>query len=139
MKENVFSPNQLFWENESKFSYEETVILLSEHILNIDWKISAIHDLQATLKKNGKEVLPIKIFELCNPVYSGQLLDMDTLRIYSPIMPCRLSVYEKNDGKVYIARMDSATMAAMVGGKVEEVMAKAFADIEKVLEYFITD
>ncbi|NDV80142.1 DUF302 domain-containing protein [Dysgonomonas sp. 511] len=139
MKENVFSPNQLFLENESKFSYEETVILLSEHILNIDWKISAIHDLQATLKKNGKEVLPIKIFELCNPVYSGQLLDMDTLRIYSPIMPCRLSVYEKNDGKVYIARMDSATMAAMVGGKVEEVMAKAFADIEKVLEYFITD
>ncbi|NDV67702.1 DUF302 domain-containing protein [Dysgonomonas sp. 25] len=137
MKENVISPNQLFLENESKFSYEETVTLLSEHILNIGWKISAVHDLQATLKKNGKNILPVKILELCNPVYSGQLLDTDALRIYSPMMPCRLSVYEKNDGKVYIARMDSAAMAAMVGGKVEEVMAKAFADIEKVLECFI--
>lgn len=139
MKENVLSPSQLFLENESKFSYEETVTLLSEHILNIDWKISAVHDLQATLKKNGKDILPVRILELCNPVYSGQLLDTDALRIYSPMMPCRLSVYEKNDGKVYIARMNSAAMAAIVGGKVEEVMAKAFADIENVLEYFIAD
>ncbi len=137
MKENGFSPGQMFLENESKFSYEETVTLLSEHILNIGWKISAVHDLQATLKKNGKDILPVKILELCNPVYSGQLLDTDALRIYSPMMPCRLSIYEKDNGKAYIARMDSATMAIMVGGKVEEVMAKAFADIEKVLEYFI--
>ncbi|MDL2281803.1 DUF302 domain-containing protein [Parabacteroides sp. OttesenSCG-928-G06] len=139
MKENLLSDNQMFLENESKFSYEETVRLLSEHIVDINWKISAIHDLQATLKKSGKEILPIQIFELCNPVYSGQLLDTDMLRIYSPMMPCRLSVYEKNNGKTYIARMNSESMASMVGGKVEEVMAKAFSDIEEVLAYFIAD
>ncbi|MDU1889585.1 MAG: DUF302 domain-containing protein [Dysgonomonas sp.] len=139
MKENGFSTDQIFLENESRFSYEETVTLLSDRILNVGWKISAIHDLQATLKKNGKEVLPIKIFELCNPVYSGQLLEIDSLRVYSPMMPCRLSVYEKEDGKAYIARMNSGIMASMVGGITEEVMTNAFVDIEKVLEYFIGD
>lgn len=138
MKKNVSSTDRMFLENESRFSYEETVTLLSDRILNVSWKISAIHDLQATLKKNGKEVLPIKIFELCNPVYSGQLLEIDSLRIYSPMMPCRLSVYEKEDGKTYIARMNSGIMASMVGGITEEVMTKAFVDIEKVLEFFIS-
>jgi len=138
MKENVLSPDQMFLENESKFAYDETVILLSDRISDIGWKITAIHDLQAILKKNGKDVLPIKIFELCNPVYSGQLLEVDSLKVYSPMMPCRLSAYEKGDGKTYISRMNSAAMASMIGGKVEEVMSKAFIDIEKVLEYFIT-
>ena len=139
MKKNVPSTDRMFLENESRFSYEETVTLLSDRILNVSWKISAIHDLQATLKKNGKEVLPIKIFELCNPVYSGQLLEIDSLRVYSPMMPCRLSVYEKENGKAYIARMNSVIMASMVGGITEEVMTNAFVDIEKVLEYFIGD
>lgn len=138
MKENEFSPDQMFLENASKFPYDETVRLLTDRISAIGWKTSMIHDLQATLKKNGKEVLPIKIFELCNPVYSGQLLEVDSLKIYSSMMPCRLSVYEKEGGKAYISRMNSAAMAAMIGGKVEEVMRKAFIDIEKVLEYFIT-
>lgn len=79
---------------------------------------------------------PIKIFELCNPVYSGQLFEVDSLHHQ---LPSRLSVYEKEDGKAYIGRMNSGIMASMVGGITEEVMTNAFVDIEKALEYFIVD
>ena len=139
MKENLLSESQMFLENESKYSFEETIQLLPNHIALAGWKITSIHDMQATLKKNGKEVLPIQVFELCNPVYAGELLQEDDLRIFSPMMPCRLSVYRKQDGKTYLARMNSALMAAAIGGKVEEVMAKAFSDIEIVLYNFIAD
>lgn len=139
MKENLLSENQMFLENESKYSFEETIQLLPNHISLAGWKVTSIHDMQATLMKNGKDVLPIQVFELCNPVYAGELLQEDDLRIFSPMMPCRLSVYRKIDGKTYLARMNSALMAAAIGGKVEEVMAKAFSDIEIVLYNFIAD
>ena len=40
------------------------------------------HDLQETLRKNGKDVLPVKVIELCKPDYSVQLLKEDSERIY---------------------------------------------------------
>lgn len=137
MEKDYSSLNEMFLANESNYSFDETVLMLSDKILAAGWRISAIHDLQATLMKNGKDVLPVKIFELCNPSYSGQLLEEDSLRVYSPIMPCRISVYEVEGNRVYISRMNSAAMASQIGGKVEEVMSKAFKDMEIVLKALI--
>ena len=48
-----------FIENESLYGFEHTVELLSAKITEIGWKISMTHDLQETLRKNGKDVLPV--------------------------------------------------------------------------------
>jgi len=133
MKKNDVYESEMFLSDESNYSFDETVLMLSDRILAAGWKISAIHDLQATLMKNGKDVLPVKIFELCNPLYSGELLEEDALRVYSPMVPCRISVYEVKGGKVFISRMNSAAMASGIGGKVEEVMSKAFREMEAVV------
>lgn len=125
---------QMFFESKSKFGFDETVEKLSEIILENGWKVTHTHDLKETMKKNGLEVAPVKVIELCNPQYAYRLLSDDTLRIYSNMMPCRLSVYEKADGKTYVSRMNSAMMAAQIGGVVQEVMSGAFHDAERFIE-----
>lgn len=123
----------IFIENESRYNFEETVEKLTSEIENNTWKLSAIHDLQDTLKKNSYEVLPIKVFALCHPKHSSQILSKDDERIVSSLMPCRISVYEKSDGKTYLSRMNAGKIAAAIGGIIEEVMNASFEDVEKII------
>ena len=126
-----------FIENESLYGFEHTIELLSAKITEIGWKISVVHDLQDTLRKNGKDVLPVKVIELCKPDYSVQLLKEDKERIYSSLMPCRISVYLTSDGKTHISRMNSQLLASQIGGLVEKVMVEAFSSIEAILKSMI--
>ncbi|MCE5319678.1 MAG: DUF302 domain-containing protein [Bacteroidales bacterium] len=128
---------EMFIENESKYSFDETVEKLSESIVTAGWKVKHIHDLQGTLIKNNFDVLPVKVLEVCRPDYSVKILSNDSERIYSSLMPCRLSVYETADGKTKISRMNSGVLAAQIGGVVEEVMSMAFSDIENILKQYI--
>ena len=57
-----------------------------------------VHDLQATMKKFDKDVRSVKVFDICHPDHSYEILSRDQERIVSNLMPCRIAVYEKNDG-----------------------------------------
>ena len=124
----------MFFENRSKYGFEETINQLTELVPENEWKIIQILDLQETMRKNGKDVLPVKVVEMCKPDYAYQLLSEDSQRIYSNMMPCRVSVYEKSDGNTYISRMNSAMFAEQIGGVMQGVMSKAFDDVEKMIK-----
>jgi uncharacterized protein (DUF302 family) len=128
---------QMFLENESKYNFAETVEKLTAEIEKKTWKVSAIHDLQETLKKNGTEVLPIKVFALCHPKHSSKILLKDDERIVSSLMPCRVSVYEKSNGKSYISRMNAGVLAKSMGGIIEEVMIASSKDVEEIISSLI--
>ncbi len=125
---------EMFIESESRLGFDETIKVLEESIAISGWKVLIIHDLQASMKKTGKEVLPVKVFEVCNPKHSYRLLSLDDKRIYSSLMPCRFSVYEKADGKVYVSRMNSIILSKQIGGLVEEVMTDATNETEEFLK-----
>jgi len=120
-------------ENESKFSFDKTTELIQEKVLSSGWRVSHVHDLKETLKKSEIDVLPVKVIEVCRPFYSSKILKEDDYRIYSSLMPCRISVYEKSDGRVFISRMNSGEIAAAAGGVVYEAMNGAFAEMEAIL------
>ena len=124
----------MFFENRSKYGFEETMNQLTELVPENEWKIIQILDLQETMRKNGKDVLPVKVVEMCKPDYAYQLLSEDSQRIYSNMMPCRVSVYEKSDGNTYISRMNSAMFAEQIGGVMQGVMSNAFDDVEKMIK-----
>jgi uncharacterized protein (DUF302 family) len=126
--------NELFLESESKYGFDETVKILTQTITNDGWKIYIVQDLKESMKKADKDVLPVKVFELCNPKHSYKLLSKDGERIYSSLMPCRFSVYEKSDGKVYISRMNTIMLSKQIGGLVEEVMTDASNETESFLK-----
>lgn len=125
---------EMFIESESRLGFDETIKVFEESIASSGWKVLIIHDLQASMKKTGKEVLPVKVFEVCNPKHSYRLLSLDDKRIYSSLMPCRFSVYEKADGKVYVSRMNSIILSKQIGGLVEEVMTDATNETEEFLK-----
>lgn len=106
-------------ERESRLNFSETVDSLTLALQTDGWKISAKHDLQYDLKKNGYTILPVKVLELCNPNHSSKMLLMDDMRYLSIIMPCRVAIYEKSNGNTYITLMNSVQMAKMIGGPIE--------------------
>lgn len=120
-------------ESMSKFDFSTTVEKLNVIVADSGWKMPAIHDLQNTIRNFGKEILPIKVLEICHPKHSGRLLELDNERIVSTFMPCRISVYEKSDGKVYISRLNGALLSKSFGGIVEEVMSLANNEMEKMI------
>ena len=126
-------------ENQSLFSFEATIIKLNTIIIDSGWKLPAVHDLQSTIKNFGKDILPIKVFEICHPKHSSRLLELDNERIVSTFMPCRISVYEKSDGKTYISRLDGARLSGMFGGLIEEVMSIANTEMEEMIRPLFRD
>jgi uncharacterized protein (DUF302 family) len=118
---------QIVIEQKSKFSFDKTVQLLIETAEKHEWKVPFVHDLQQSLAKSGKSVKPVKVIEICKPQFSGKMLELNDERIISVMMPCRISVYEKDDGKTYIGLINAGEMAATLSPNIAKVM-KAAAD-----------
>jgi uncharacterized protein (DUF302 family) len=129
--------NQFIVEQESPFDVQTTVDKIIEEAKRKDWQNPATHNLQQSLAKSGKEVRPVQVVEICKPDFSGRMLDKNDERIFSVMMPCRISVYEKDDGKAYIALLDTSVMSAGMPEAVVNAMTSAsnesFEIVEKVI------
>lgn len=123
----------MFFESESIYPFDETVLQLQTEIEKEGWKLISVNDLQKTMKAAGKEVLPVKVFSLCHPKHSGKILANDDDRIVSCMMPCRISVYQKSNGKTYLSRLNPAPIAKSYGGLIDIVMTESANDIEKII------
>lgn len=128
---------EMFIKNESRLTLTESIERLEKALLDENWKIMHTHHLHNSLKNFGFDVLPAIVMEVCRPDYSVKLLSLDSERIFSSLMPCRISIYETSDGKTWISRMNSGAMAKEAGGITEEVMTMAFLEIEKIITPFI--
>jgi uncharacterized protein (DUF302 family) len=126
-------PGLMMLEDETRYDFDTTVQVFEEKLSNAGWSVLVIHDMQETLQGHGHDVLNVKIFELCSARYSAEILKLDDERIVSPLMPCRVAVYEKSNGNTYISRMDSELMAKPFGGVINEVMQQAASEIEDVI------
>ena len=131
------APKLMIVEDESAYDFATTAAKLEEAVKGAGWSIPTVHDMQKTLKGFGHDIDEVKIYELCSSKYSEIILAVDEGNLVSPIMPCRIAIYVKSDGKTYISRMNSALVAKMYGGIIDEVMQKAYADTEVILKQII--
>ena len=122
--------NSVLLETESRFGFNESVQKIHEKAEETGWKIPTVHDLQQTLKNNDIDVLEVTVIELCKPQYSGTLMKEDTSKFVSSLMPCRISVYKKTDGKSYISRLNSNMLSMFMGGTIGNVMGESGNEIE---------
>ena len=124
---------EMFIKRESRYNIIESASKIESGFTEANWKIMHVHHLHNSLKNKGYEVLPVIVMEVCRPDYSVKMLSLDNERIYSSLMPCRLSIFKTSDGKTWISRMNSGALAKEAGGVTEEVMTLAFEEIEKIL------
>jgi uncharacterized protein (DUF302 family) len=133
------SPSFMLKESKSKFDFEETVAELQTSIDGMGWKTPYIHDLQATMKKFGNDVRQVKVFDICHPDHAFEILSRSEERIVSNLMPCRIAVYEKDDGSVWLSRMNSGLVAKPMGKTIRETMSLAASDTEEIIAKVISN
>jgi uncharacterized protein (DUF302 family) len=129
--------NRLIIEQLSPYDVATTVEKLIEAAIKMEWQNPATHDLQESLAKSGKEVKPVKVIEICKPEYSGKMLEMSDERIVSVMMPCRISVYEKVDGKTYISLLNMEAMAAEMPSSIAEAVKGASEESFEIVKSVI--
>jgi len=127
------APSLMFREDVHSMDFEATVSKLEKEIEERGWKTPVVHDLQATMKKFGKEVRSVKVLEICHPDHSYEILSKSEEKIVSSMMPCRISVYEKEDGSVWISRMNSGFLAKPMSPVIRKTMSAAAADMEEII------
>lgn len=120
-------------EKESLFGFHETVELLTAAATAREWGNPATHDLQMTLAKSGKSVRPVTVIEICKPTYSGMMLERSDERIISVMMPCRISVYEKDNGKTYVATVNAKIFDSGQVEVVRDTMLEAAREIDEIV------
>jgi uncharacterized protein (DUF302 family) len=127
------APSLMFREDKNSRDFDVTVAKLEKAIEVRGWKTPVIHDLQATMKKFGKEVRSVKVLEICHPDLSYEILNRSKEKIVSSMMPCRISVYEKEDGSVWISRMNAGLLSKPMSPIIRKTMSAAAADVEEII------
>lgn len=125
----------MFVERASPFGMDETIARIQHNILNsgTGWTLSGLRNPGRAVQMDGGNVLPVVMVEACSTRYSGPILKDDSIRFLSILMPCKIAVYKKNDGKVYIGNMNAGLMGKMFGPLVGEIMGKVAQDQEKFI------
>ena len=123
-------PSLMLVTHEAAQGYDETITLLSEHIEQSGWNISSVIEMNKSLAKHGVDFQPrVTLLKICHPDYARSILT--TNRDVSVMMPCTFSIWENNDGKVYISGMNTGLMGKMFGGNVAHVMGGKVSRDEK--------
>ena len=129
--------SMMILENQSRFDFEKTVAGLEDLARDQGWSVPAVHDLQKSMEKAGHDVNEVKVFALCNPDHAVNILQGDEERIVSSMMPCRVAVYVKTDGRTYISRMNSKLMSKGMNRNVRSTMKSAFTEMEEILSRLV--
>ncbi len=128
----VMMPNMMFSKYKSKLDFTETVSSLEKSAKKNGWTIPEIRDLQQDYFEAGLEAMTkLKILYFCNPQNGYDILKDDDYKKMSVMMPMGVSVYEANDGQVYIAAMNIGFMSMMFSGSVKKVLQEGGENFRK--------
>jgi uncharacterized protein (DUF302 family) len=126
--------NKFIIEKVSPFDVPATVQKIVDEAALRNWQNPATHNLQQSLAKSGKEVRPVQVVEICKPEFSGKMLERSDERIISIMMPCRISVYEKEDGKTYVALLNMSAMSEGMNDIMIEAVSGASGETFEIVE-----
>jgi uncharacterized protein (DUF302 family) len=132
-------PSLMIVTEESSLGFDETVAALEQGIEENGWVVSRVMDMNKSMAKHGVEFEPrVALVKLCKAEYAKSVLSSD--RHVSTMMPCTVSVWEGDDGKVYLSKMNMGLMAKMFGGNVAKVMGgDVVRDEHRILERVLKD
>ncbi len=125
-------PKMMIVTQESRLGFDETVAALEQAIPQQGWVVSTVSDMNKSMAKHGVEFAPrVKLVKLCKPEYAQSVLTTD--RHVSTLMPCTIAVWEGDDGRVYLSKMNMSLMAKMFGGNIAKVMGGSVARDEHAI------
>lgn len=128
----LMMPGMMLKEYQSPFGVEETVNEIKKRAVAEGWVVSDVVRLNDSVIKHGGGALPpVRLLNLCQAHHAYRILKEDGNKIVSVMMPCTISVYEKDDGKTYVGTMNAGLMGKMFGGTLATVMGGEVAEQQK--------
>ena len=121
----------------SPLGFEETLERLEENARELGWKVPGKWkvDFQRNLMRvTDTDIGPNRVLKMCEPFAAAKLLVNDEYKQLTAMMPCTIAVYEKSDGKTYIAMMNLEAMGQMYGGDVLEMTKELAPQMEQMLK-----
>lgn len=125
----------MFNVHRSKLDFDETVTALKASAEANGWDIPMTHDLQEKYQNAGfEDMTRVTTLYFCNPEGGYRILKDDANKPMAVMMPMGVSVYETQEGEVYIAGMALDKMSMMFGGVVKEVLRESATNYQKALD-----
>jgi uncharacterized protein (DUF302 family) len=113
--------------------FQDTEKMLVDTIAEKGWKLLSMHDIQSRLVNAGFDSRRIAVYEICRPDYAAKVLEKDINKKFSSLMPCRISIYELEDGSTGLAMINAGLLSRFFGGVVLQVMSKAARESEEII------
>ena len=91
-------------------------------------------DAYAVLEKKGvapENLRRLRFFFVCNPGYAAGMLRLDPS--FAGMMPCTWAVYELQDGRVWLAKMNVGLLARLQPPAIAAIMGRVAAADERFL------
>ena len=128
--------SMLIHEYPSPYDFDTTVATVVKNAEALGWEAPKIFNFQESLLTHGKpDPGHLSVIKLCSPEYASRMFASDGSKFVSVMAPCSISVYEKSDGKTYLAAMNMTLMARVIGGEVGPVLADIAADDAEIIRF----
>lgn len=130
----VAMPGMMIVTAQCEHDFDTTLERLQTQIQDQGWVVvggqpSSMND---SLAKQGRDFKPrVSLIKLCHPDYAESVLTTD--REMACLMPCSIAVWEGDDGKTYLSKMNVGLMGKLFGGNVAKVMGGSVASDEKTI------
>ena len=94
-------------------SVPEALAALKGAVKEHKFSVTAVHDLQATLKKKGFDFdQPVVVAEVCSPTHAKRVLEHKI--DIATALPCRVAIY-RDAGTTWVATIPPRNMLGMFG------------------------
>lgn len=122
----------------SPLGFEETLARLEANAKELGWKVpqSWKVDFQKNLMRvTDTDIGPNSVLKMCAPFAAVKILVKDEYKMLTAMMPCTLAVYQKSDGKTYVAMMNLEMMGEMYGGEVREMSQELAPQMAQMIRF----
>jgi uncharacterized protein (DUF302 family) len=127
-------PKLMLLNMESRYDFQTTVEKLITGVYDNGWEVINEIDIQERLHLEGyDDMLRVQVIEICKAERSYTILQDDANKHVAGIMPDRIAVYETNEGKVMVSKMNIGLLSRMFGGLIQQVMSGAALEQKKIL------
>jgi len=129
-------PGFMIKEVASPYGFKETLAKVKAKAKSIGWKVPKKwnKDFRKNLQKTVKiDVGHVTVLKMCEPQAAADILIHDKLKRLSVLMPCSVAVYNKSDGKTYIAIMNMGMLGALFGDTVKGITNNLAPQMEEMI------
>ncbi len=113
-------------------SFDQAVVSVLKAVEKKGWSLFQVYDIRERLAAKGFDQKPLKIIEICSGKHANNFLNKN--RLVSLCMPCKISVFEGDGGKVKIAGMKPTMVSQFFPEVSQEDSQQAEKEIVEIVD-----